>query len=623
MADSKENKKWGDGKDDALTWVQDKYEESWLYASQRYHTTWDENWKLYNGIRTMRRHAGVIKTFVPMTRSAIITIVAALYSSSPKFVFVPDDPQQDGDTEILSEMMDDFYLRDGWAEKNLENGKNMEIVGNGVFYYEYSDGIVSKTVIPIRDTIIDPRATSWRNWRYAGRRYHATKTELKSAQIVNPETGELERRYKNLDKLTGSSGEDDMYRSDKTVKDMNLGQSTGGATSSKNHVEIIEIWTKKRVATVANRATVIEDIENPYLTQAKLRYEKERSDYEVALAQYQRAMLDMPSAEALALIPEEEWPQMPVAPEEPTSEEPLEGIIPFALGRSEIDTSLVYGGSSVDVIKDQQELLNDFTEISLEAELYTLYPERSIDPEYATRIDNLDPAPGKTWPVPPNAMQWNNPPAISGLPFQERANIKQEIREALSTDGVVKGISSTTKQTATEVNAQMAQASQIIQLKARTIADDLFFQEGKIVFEIMRLYADDIVKIRTINGDNIEWKDLQMSRFMGNYTPKVELKITRESTKELERESARRDYQILIQDPTNNLEEIKRIYLPKMLVDTSEEEIERMITPPAQGQELGVGALAIPQEGMNELAPEQSEQIMSGSDPAQDQGALV
>lgn len=617
MASSrKEKEKWGDGKDDALIWVQDKYEESWLYASQRYHTSWDENWRLYNGMRTMRRHAGVIKTFVPMVRSAVTTIVAALYSSSPKFVFIPDDPRQDGDTEILTEMMDDFYLRDGWAEKNLENGKNMEIVGNGVFYYEYSDGIVTKKVIPIRDVIADPRATSWRNWRYAGRRYASTISELKSSQIIDPKTGGLKRRYKNLDKITGASGEDDLYRSDKTVKDMNLGQSTGGATTSKDHIEIIEIWTHKRVVTVANRCTVVEDMENPYLTQAKLRYEKERSDYEIAVAQYQ--------LEAIGYQPSIEQPYFPMLPEEPTSEEPLEGIIPFALGRSEIDTSLIYGGSSVDVVKDQQELLNDFTEISLEAELYTLYPERSMDPEYATRIDNLDPAPGKTWPVPPNAMQWNNPPVISSLPFQERSNIKQEIREALSTDGVVKGVTSDTEQTATEINAQMAQASQIIRLKARTIADDLFFQEGKIVFEIMRLYADDIIKIRTVNGDNVDWKDLQMSRFMGNYTPKVELEITRESTKELERENALKAYQMLIQDPANNLEEIKRIYLPKILIEASKEEIERMITPPQQNQALnsGDGFMAPPEEP-SQLPMDQSVLLVDGSAPTQPQELSV
>lgn len=544
-------------KDEALLWALNKFNKSWDYAVQNLHGTWEENWKLYHNQRTRRKHDGIVKTFVPMVNSSINTLAAALYNSVPTFEFMPDTPEQENNTKILTEIIDDFSMKDGWAEKNLENGINMMVTGNGPMYYQWCDDRITKEVIPVRDFIVDPSATSWRNWKYAGRRFFATIGELKAQTILDEKTGDEVKRYKNLDmikEMEGSGG----YMSDKEVKDADLGQSSMGMTG---RIELIEIWSEKRVVTVAARSVVIEDIENPFLQQAKTIYESNKLDWEI---QRQMGMLQG--------IDIGEF------------KEPFrgKGLIPFAFGRDYIDSSLIYGTSDVDIIKGQQELLNDLKEMYTEGILYTLYPERTLDPKYAAWANDLDPKPGKVYPFPQGAMEWKPPAQIPANVFNEIANIKSEIRETIAVDAIVKGVTSATSQTATEIKAQLGQSSQRIEMKAKNLEQDFFFQEAKICLELIKLYMREKSSVRVVKNTGVVWEQYDPTMFLGEYTPMVKLDLTRELEKAKKQETAMQAYQIMIQDPTNNLLEAKRIMYPKIMPDLTDEEIEAITAPQEQ-----------------------------------------
>lgn len=592
-------------------WLQ-KFNDSWTYAQQNYHERWERNWKLYHNIRVKRSHDGVVKTFVPMVNSTVNTLVAALFNNNPSIRYIPNHQEQESDTAILNEIYADFARKDNWVQKNKANGKQGLITGNFACFYEWKDdkdgGYVHKEVVPIRDMIIDPQSHSYRDWRYVGRRYFASKKALKEEKIWDYEKDKEVKRFKNLDEVQPSGSITD-FESDKVKKDQSLGATAPG---DENIVECVEIWTRSKVVVMANRNTIIEERENPYYRLEKAHFERQKAEYDLDLLEYgmkqddwnaERELQLMLSGKDIGEFPEEK----PVFKAEFNEE--LAGFLPFAHGRDYEDISLTYGDSDVDIIADQQELLNDITELNIEAMLYTLYPEKTVDPKFATWSNDFNPRPGKIYPVPQNAMSWNNPPVIPTHAFNERLNIKAEMREAVSVSEVNKGVAMTDKTTATEIKAQMGNADQRITEKAQTLANDFFYQEAKIVFKMLQLYAPDELWVRTIQDANVSFQKLDMRRFVGDYTPMVTLDIQKKLEEAEQQQAYIQAYQMIIADPTNNLQAAKQILYKKMMPSLTDEEIEQIITPvqsidastpeavPANEQQLIGVAETTPEEG--------------------------
>lgn len=541
------------------------FTDSWTYAQQNYHQVWERNWKLYRNIRTEKNHPGNIECFVPMVNSTVNTIVASLFNSNPTVKYIPNRPDQNEETGILNDVYQDFARRDGWALKNKINGRQGVITGNYFAYYEWqpddAGGFVHKEIIPIRDAILDPNAHNIADAKYVGRRFFTSKKDLENTLIFNPETGKMEKRYKDLDNVQENATDGGMdAQSDKAIKDTALGSvsPTKGA-----EVEIIEIWTHEEVCVIANRLTVIEHRENPYYALNKAKYEQRKLEWE--LRRMQR-LQETAGREDIGEFNEE-------------FNKKGAGLIPFAHGCDYPDVSLIYGSSDVDIIANEQELLNTLTELNIEAVLYQLYPERRIDPKFAGKLDNLDPMPGKVYPLPAGAMDWNNPPAIPTNAFAERNNIKGEIRESASVSEISKGITATDSTTATEIKAMLGQADIRIREKADNLAQGFFMQEATIVFKLLKLYADDKYMIRKVSEDGVSFESVDMGKFIGDYTPMVVLDVQAQLEKSEKQEAYTNAYQMIIADPTNNLAEAKRIMYPKMMPDLSQEEIQAIITP--------------------------------------------
>lgn len=583
------------------------FTESWEYAQQNYHETWENNWKLYRNIRTKRNHPGTIEAFVPMVNSTVNTIVATLFNSNPTVKYVPNHPDQEADTAVLNEIYQDFARKDGWALKNKINGRQGVITGNYCAYYEWQPdadgGFVHKEIIPVRDMVIDPQSHTTDDARYIGRRFFATKKELKEALIYDAKTGKMVNRYKDIDEITSGEGTEGGgtvdSESDKVKKDQALGATAPG---NADMVELIEIWTPERVAVIANRSILIEERENPHYALMRSKFEQRKLEHEL-----QRA-----------LVLESDGIDIGEFDEKFSSKNAR--LLPFAHGCEYQDVSLVYGSSDVDIIADEQELLNTMTELNVEAIMYQLFPERQIDPRYAGKIDDLSPAPGKVYPLPAGAATWLPAPNIPTNAFAERNNLKAEIRESASVSEVSKGITSTDSMTATEIKATLAQADIRIQEKARNLADGFFFQEAKICFKLLQLYADDNYMVRTIGDAGVEWQEVDMSRFMGDYTPMVTLDVEHRLEQAEKQEAYTQSYQMIIADPTNNLMAAKEIMYKKMMPELSSEEIKRIITPAEQAPVMGA---APAEENINPEMQDLANQEMMAQDMGVEQNGQM
>lgn len=563
---------------------------SWDYAKENYHQRWERNWKLYNNRRTKVTHPGKVEAFVPMTNSMVNTKVAALFNRAPEVRYLPNNHDQEADTSILNEVYQDFSRKDNWVGKNKDMGRQGLITGNFCAYYTWiqdkNGGYVHKEIVPIRDMIIDPNARDPEHWHYVGRRFFANLRDLKDEKTYDFEKGKYVPRYKNLDKISKNDGAED-NETDKAKKEEVIGQI---AKHDKDTVELIEIWTRKEVVVIANRSAIIEEKENPH-------YAMERTKFEIRKKEWELNQLEQ-FGDILEEFPEEFDPLSA-------------GLLPFAHDCEYKDISLPYGTGDVDIIADQQELLNTITEIYVEAQLMAVYPEKQVDPKYATYIDQLGQAPGKVYPLPQGAMSWNTPPAIPTALFTERMNIKDEIREASSVSQISKGVTATDSTTATEIKAMLGQSDLRIEDIAQNLANGFFFQEANIVFKLLQLYGGNDLYVRNITDAGVEFTQVNMDTFLGEYTPMVTLDVMKKLEDAEKREAYIQAYQMLIADPSNNLAKIKEYVLPKALPEINREELKQMTEQaPAMGQPAEVPMeetiredITLPEEPMIEEQP--------------------
>lgn len=564
LADAKNTSKKSQSEAQKLQKYLKYFNDSWNYAKENYHQRWERNWKLYNNRRTKVTHPGKVEAFVPMTNSMVNTKVAALFNRAPSVNYIPNDKDQDADTAVLNEVYQDFARKDNWIGKNKDMGRQGLITGNFCAYYTWvndkNGGYVHKEIIPVRDMIIDPNARDPESWHYVGRRFFANLNDLKDEKTYDFEKGKYVPRYKNLDKIEGEGDTGD--ETDKAKKEEVIGSI---APNNKESVELIEIWTRKEVVVIANRSVLIEEKENPH-------YAMERTKYEIRKKEWELGQLEQ-FGEILEEYPDEFDPLSA-------------GILPFAHDCEYKDISLPYGTSDVDIIADQQELLNTITEIYVEAQLIAVYPEKTVDPKYASYIDQLGQAPGKVYPLPQGAMSWNNPPAIPTALFTERMNIKDEIREVSSTSQISKGVTATDSTTATEIKAMLGQSDLRIEDIAQNLANGFFYQEACIVFKLLQLYGGSDLYVRNITDAGVQFEQVDMERFLGEYTPMVTLDVMKKLEDAEKREAYMQAYQILIADPTNDLKKVKEFILPKALPELNREELKEIVenTPGMEDQ---------------------------------------
>jgi hypothetical protein len=530
---------------DAVAFVTDCFKKSWTYTSSNYHSIWEDAWKLYNNKRVKVSYLGITDTFVPMTFSTVETLVSALAGSKPQFDFIPPYQKQDQDTKVLNALLDYYWDKDQWNIKIISWIRSSLLYGTGIVYVIWDENHPCLINVPLRDFIIDPEATSLETASYIGRRYLTTLKELKSFKVTDPETGELVDRYKNLDQITNNATPSD-EQTDKEQKDMFYGSTVDEA--DKNQIEVLEIWTDEKRYSIANRSVDIEaNPENPHYAQAK-----KKSGYS-------------------------------------------KGIIPFATQRDYIDESLFYGKGEVETFKDEQELLNDLTNQNTDAITFALNPMWNLHPDYADQIEQVENLPGAVYPFEPGKLAPVVMPVIPNNAFNERINIKNEIRETTATDQIVKGGGQNKgDQTATEVQAQVAGAAQRFGIKVTQLENEGFHRLARIVFDMIRLYVTKPQAVRIAGKDGISWEEFNPEDFAdGDYEPRVQLQTTVMSNKQADANKAKEMLAALIADPEVNKQELYKIVLPRIW-DLDPDEISALFQQDKMNDPAALAAQAPP-----------------------------
>lgn len=590
MAKQKPNKK-GKAKDEysCVDEVVRSYTDWETYTEAHWRDAWERDWRLYHNERVKRAYKGVADVFVPMAFSSIETMVAALFNTRPTLEFQTDEPlPTEVDTQPLNALVDSYWDRDQWDVKLVDAGRQNFMQGTAPLFFYWDIDHPVMTNLGLEDAFVDPTLVSpmqlLRGEGYAGRRYFTTIDQLKEYEVVDSDPdsktyGEMVPRYKNLEELETEQGTNaestEGADTDRARKEMFLGSTIPNAP--ERQVEVLERWDADWVKVIGNRRVELERSENPFKAQHRRLLTARYLEEELQRIQEDPEQM-MRFAEGQ--ITAEELSQEATRRAENRANMEARGIIPFAFLRNYTDVSLFYGRSDIDPIADEQEMLNDLSSQNLDAITYQILPEAEADPRYASMLMKMGGRkPGNIYPWTPGSLKYVDPPEIPTNAFAERSNIKQDIRETTAIDQVYKGMGAAGDPTATEINAQMNQASQRIEIKARMLEKDGLFQVGTILLRMIQLYVTQPVSVIAQTSTGPQPMVFDPNVYLDyNWHPRVTLEIMAEAKKEKERAAAIEAYKILISDPTNNLQEIKRKLLPKMF-DFELTDIEDMITP--------------------------------------------
>lgn len=557
-------------KDETRDSVLSDFKQARDYITNNYLSTWISCWKAYHNMRTKKGYEGESDDFIPETFSIIDSVKANITSGKPKYTYMPTNEEQEQQTTILNQMMDFFWDQNQMPNKVDSWVLDMLLYGNGIMAATWEGSKVVYENIPLTDFFVDPTATHMNRPeepgypKYAGYRFLTTIKELKNKKMINPDTGEMEFMYKNLDDINSGdvTGDDQM---DKRRKDSLVGSTLEG-DAVKQQVEVIVYYSRSKKVMIANRDVVIYDDENPY--------------YRETAKETRTVDIDG--------IPEEVEIDVPEIP----------AFLPFAILRNHTDSSLFYARGDVEILLPRQEALNDTSSQKRDNLLYNSSNMWQIDPQFKHLAPDIESRPGNVFPLPQGALNPIVKQSIGSDADVEIRRIQEEMRRSTAAGEMVQGVStSRTRVTATEVQAETNQSSQRFATKISHLESEGFAQLGRLTYWITQIFLDKPLAIRIIGRDGIAWKDYNPSNFMGEYDPVVQLESTANNLRSEEGQKFAVIHQMYANSPFINQEEMARMYFKKML-DLDDDMIEQLIQPQPPMGDTMMGGM-VPNEAID------------------------
>lgn len=540
------------GKDALSRVVLDDFDKARKYVKDNYQETWENCFKAYNGIRSIRGYEGTADEFSPETFSIVESLKASIAGSKPKFKYVPLREDQESETTTLNSLVDFYWTQNNMTEKMLNWVGDMIIYGNGILMVSWEGDKPLIQRIPLGDFFVDPTATHMNRPeepgypRYAGYRYLTSIDQLKAQKVPDPETGEMVPKYKNLDAVAALDGQDDEM--DKDRKEKFIG-STYGKEAFKEQVEVIVYFTRRKKIEIANRSVTIFEDKNPYSKEA----------YEIKT----EAIVDGEKVTGKQIVPE------------------IRGFLPFAILRNYVDSNLFFARGDVEVVLPSQEALNDTASQKRDNLAYVLNNMWQIDPRFKHLADQIESEPGAVFPLPRGALTPIEKQDISPSADNEIERLRTQMRTATAADAAVQGVSQKfSRTTATEVQAQLNQASARFTTKVQNLEDEGFSQLAQILYKMIQIFVDQPLAVRVIGADGLQWKTYQPGTYVGEYEPRVVLESTVKAEKAAQAQQMQAAAQFSLNNPLVNQVAFLRRFYEVLFPDMSDDDITELLTVP-------------------------------------------
>lgn len=554
----------------------------WESHYRPYRTKHQDAWKLWNNIRVKQQFVGDFDSFDPMTFQMVEANVDNVYSSRPKVAFVARNRYQETDTKILNGMWDRT-----WDDNNTDfylpiMGREATNIGNMVTFDCWEDspdgGYVKTEHIPFPDVILDASARDQFHLRKAGFRKLVTLDELKQAKIYKD--GKWVPRYKNLDQIPmyGSPATNPVL--DEEYKEM-LAGSTLTEEGRKGQLELTYMAYLDKIIEVANRKVTIFEDNSPY---HKDSYEIDVQDQDEEGnklfddKQVPPGIENMDPAVAAKLL-------KPVTKR--ITVPSIDPFIPIAMHAGYKDGSVLIAKGDTETFADTQEDLNDSInmlkeDITRNVRGVVITDKTRVQPDEEEELANAEPGSIVAVTGGKSSVEVLSHEAMNQAAQYEINRSKQSIRDTARIAEVVQGLSDQSNQTATEVNAQVSQATSGFRTKTLNLEAGYYKQRAENWVKMLQIFMpakDQMVRINSRYG--VEFALYRPSQYWGLFDVKVTLETNAKAEQQKDAQMALAAYNQFKGSPNWNQFELEKRVAEKAF-NLDEDDLKVLMNPNPQ-----------------------------------------
>jgi hypothetical protein len=557
--------------------VQDDIEE-WEEYYRSYRQRHTDAWKLWNNERVKQQFVGDFDSFDPMTFQMVESNVDNVYASRPKVAFMPRNRYQETDTKILQGMWDRT-----WDDNNTDfylpiMGREATNIGNMITFdcwYDSPDGGYVKTEhIPFPDCVLDAAATDQFHIKKAGFRKLVRLDDLKTATKYDRKSGKWVPRYDHLDEVSvyGSTGSPLL---DEELKAMLVG-STLNESGKKGQVELTYMVYLDKIVEVINRKTVVFEDDSPYHKESyeiQVQDQNEEGDklFDNNNVPDGIEMMDETAA-AQALTPVMKKITVPA----------IDPFIPIAMHSGYKDGAVLIAKGDTETFADTQEDLNDSINMNKEdiarnvrgviiTNKSVVQPDEEEEISRAQSGSVIGVTGGKA-----NVDTLNHESMSQGVQFEINRS-KQSIRDTARIAEVVQGLNEQTQQTATEINAQVSQATSGFRTKTLNLEAGYYKQRAENWIKLIQIFTpneNNLVRVNSRLG--VEFQLYKPSQYWGLFDVNITLEINAKAEQQKKAQMALAAYNQFKDSPYWNRFELEK-YVAEKAFDLDEDQLKLMM----------------------------------------------
>lgn len=578
---------------EVLNQVIKDFKNSRTYTESGFWETWENSWKLYNGERVKIGYDGYADTFIPETYTEVQQIKAHLVNGNLDIQFLPTSPDQSGDPATIQSAFKYAWYKD-FMDAKLDVTLTEEIVTGNCYIWSYpgEDGFPKQIVVSARDCFFDPMIKNYEDlcaWGYGGYRYVTTKTALENTMIPNgqydetdPKSEKLVPRYSNLDNVVAYVADSN----DPTVKKLREELLADAALSDvDDQVEVIcyfgKIDGKDHMVTIANRETVIEDVESPFQRAEKLIHSADDAGNPVDFT-----------------MPE------------------IKPFIPVAPFRNIVDPNLWYARGDVEIIGPSQERLNDTQAQKTDNLTYQLNRMWTLDPNFAQKIDEIQSMPGAVFTIPPGALEQLVTQPIGADADNEINRIKFEMQGASGTNEAYQSTLQTTgRQSAYQINQNLVAMGARFKVKIKQHEGESLRILAQNMWKIMQIFITEETSIRIDGPQSTSWSVYNPGLYLGDWDVQIKLGATADTIKETQRQQAMQFYLLASKLPFINQQDLFLTVAPQIFPEVTKDSASQLLISPEQMAAMQQSMGAQPGEDTTDGSYEQAGMQTAGSPP--------